>query len=101
MYVARFVWDERKAKSNLAKHRVTFENATRVFDDPLAFSVQNRILRGEERWITIGTIDGIVVLVVVNTIYEEQGEEVIRIISARKATPREKRIYAAQCEGFA
>ena len=99
MYVTQFVWDQRKAESNLKKHRVSFENGARVFDDPLAFSVRNRISRGEERWITIGTIDGIVVLVVAHTVYEEQ-EEVIRIISARKATPREKRIYAAQCEGF-
>jgi uncharacterized protein len=96
----RFVWDERKDRANRRKHGLSFENAIRVFDDPFALSLQDRIVEGEERWQTLGLVAGLVVLLVAHANYEEDGEETIRIISARKATPREKRIYAAQCEGF-
>ncbi|HET9401582.1 MAG TPA: BrnT family toxin [Candidatus Acidoferrales bacterium] len=92
----RFVWDARKNRLNRAKHRVSFENAARVFDDPFALSIQDRIENGEERWQTIGMIGSTVVVVVAHTVYEEKEEDVIRIISARKATARERRIYATQ-----
>jgi uncharacterized DUF497 family protein len=88
----RFVWDKGKNRRNQAKHKVSFETAALVFDDPNTLSIKDRFLEGEERWQTIGLVDGVVVLLVAHTIYEQDGEEVIRIISARKAT-RERRIY--------
>jgi uncharacterized DUF497 family protein len=89
----RFVWDEKKSRRNLAKHKVSFETATLVFDDPHAISRLDRIEDGEQRWQTLGLAGGIVVLLVAHAYYEEEGEEVIRIISARKATPRERKMY--------
>jgi len=89
----RFFWDEAKSRSNLARHKVSFETARLVFEDPLAISVQDRIVEGEERWQTLGLVGGAVVLLVVHTYDEADGERVIRIISARKATRRERMIY--------
>jgi uncharacterized DUF497 family protein len=89
----RFIWEERKSRRNLAKHKVSFETAMLVFDDPRAISCLDRIEHGEERWQTLGLAGGIVVLLVAHTYYDEDGEEVIRIISARKATPHERKMY--------
>jgi uncharacterized DUF497 family protein len=89
----RFLWDEAKSQSNLAKHKVSFETARLVFEDPFAISVQDRIVEGEERWQTLGLVGGAVVLLVVHTYDEADGEGVVRIISARKATRRERMIY--------
>ena len=90
----RFIWDEDKNRRNLLKHKVSFETAVLVFDDPHAVSVQDRLVQGEERWQTLGLIEGVVVLLVAHSIEFESDEEIIRIISARKATPREREIYA-------
>jgi uncharacterized DUF497 family protein len=87
-----FVWDE-KSRRNLAKHGVSFETAKLVFDDPRAVSQLDRVKDEEERWQTLGLAGGILILLVVHTYREESGEEVLRIISARKATPRERTIY--------
>jgi hypothetical protein len=89
----RFVWDEKKSRRNLAKHKISFETAVCVFDDPYAISHRERIEDGEERWQTLGLAGGIVVILVAHTSWEKDGEEVIRIISARKATPHERRMY--------
>ena len=89
----RFEWDENKNRSNQVKHRVSFETATLVFDDPGAISVLERIAAGEERWQTFGLAAGVVLLTVAHAFREKNGEEVLRIISARKATPRERKIY--------
>jgi uncharacterized DUF497 family protein len=93
----RFVWDEKKSRVNLAKHKVSFETATLVFDDPQSFSLFDRIKDGEERWQTLGIAGGVALLLVAHIDYEERGEEVIRIISARKATRQERKTYE---EGF-
>lgn len=90
----RIVWDDEKNRSNRAKHKVSFETAALVFEDPHAYSMQDRIVDGEERWQTLGLVGGVVILLVAHTFCEEKREEVIRIISARKATPRERRVYA-------
>jgi uncharacterized DUF497 family protein len=87
-----FTWDERKNRVNQRKHRVSFETAIRVFDDSFHVSRQDRELDGEVRWQTIGLVKGVRVLVVAHTV--EEDEKIIRILSARKATPRERRIYA-------
>jgi uncharacterized DUF497 family protein len=88
-----FEWDPQKADINLANHRVSFELAQRVWDDPLHVIVRDRVQDGEQRWHAIGTINHIVVLVVVHTYPDPEDDERIRIISARKATPHERRRY--------
>ncbi len=92
----RFSWDERKNRSNRQKHRVSFETAALVFDDPYHISQLEREVEGESRWQTIGMVKGIHVLLVVHASpeSEDEKEENIRIISARKATPQERRVYA-------
>jgi len=89
----KFTWDEQKNRRNIAKHKVSFETTALVFDDPRAVSRIERIEGGEERWQTLGLAGGIVVLLVAHTYRESNGEESIRIISARKATPHERKIY--------
>ncbi|OWU68335.1 BrnT family toxin [Marinibacterium profundimaris] len=90
-------WDEDKNLSNQRKHGVSFELAARVFLDPLRLSVQDRVDDGEQRWQTIGQIDGLAVVLVAHT-YTEEGSlddsvEVVRIISARAATRKERKRY--------
>src|SRR6266446_2144009 len=89
----RFEWDEGKNRRNLAKHKVSFETASLVFEDPRALSVQDRVVEGEERWQTVGMVSG-TVLFVAHTYREQAGDEVIRLISARKAIAHERRAYA-------
>ena len=89
----RFDWDEDKNRRNLTKHTVSFETATAVFDDPHLVSLFDREVDGEERWQSLGLIDGMIIVLVVHTYREAQGDEVIWIISARKATPTERRWY--------
>ena len=79
-----FDWDEKKNRTNRAKHKVSFEAATLVFEDPHAVGVPDRAEEGEERWQTVGMAAGVVLLFVAHTYRAEGGEEYIRIISARK-----------------
>lgn len=88
-----FEWDANKAKSNRVKHGIRFEDAVLVFDDPQHLSQQDRIENGEYRWQTIGLVHGIVVILVAHTIRFESGNEIIRIISARKADRKERSRY--------
>lgn len=91
--MVRFEWDETKAKSNERKHGVRFEDALLVFADPYAVSEQDRVAYGEPRWQTTGLAGNIVVLLVAHTVQYDQGDEIIRIISARKAGPKERQRY--------
>lgn len=88
----RIEWDRGKNRRNVAKHGIAFQQAALVFEDPHALSSKEREVDGEERWQTLGSLRG-VLIVVAHTYYEEYGEEVIRIISARKATPSQRRAY--------
>jgi uncharacterized DUF497 family protein len=88
-----FVWDESKNRINRRKHGVSFEIAARAFTDPKAASYVERVVGLEERWHTIGLVSGVVLLLVAHTVEEDNGEEKIRIISARKASPSERAIY--------
>ncbi len=89
-----FEWDEAKAQSNWRKHGIRFEEAALVFDDALAYSVQDRVENGEERWQTIGMVAACLVIVVAHTVrWEERGIECIRIISARRADRTERKRY--------
>ena len=92
-----FEWDLAKAQSNVSKHRVSFELATRVFADPFAITVQERIENGEQRWQTLGRVDGMLLLLVAHTVLDDHGTERIRIISARRAAPKERHRYEQNC----
>jgi uncharacterized DUF497 family protein len=89
----RFEWDEEKNRRNLAKHRISFQTAKLVFEDPNVHIQEDRVAEGEERWKALGPIGGILVVLVVHTRSEEGGEDVVRIISARKAAPAERSAY--------
>lgn len=64
-----------------------------MFDDPAAVSYVERVVELQERWHTLGLAGGIVLLLVAHAVEEDNGEEEIRIISARKASPSERAIY--------
>lgn len=87
----RFEWDEAKNRANIRKHGIGFEEARRVFSDPHLIIREDRLVEGELRLHAIGHVDG--VLLVVHTFREEGLDAIIRIISARKATPAERRLY--------
>ena len=90
----KFEWDPAKAASNRKKHRVSFEVAARAFADPFALVEQDRIENGELRWQTLGMVDGCLLLLVAHTVWDnEDGAEVIRIISARRAELKERKRY--------
>jgi len=85
-----FEWDETKARANLRKHRVSFEEAKTVFNDPVAITIPDPQHSVEEsRYVSVGCSSQGRVLVVVFT---DRGEK-IRIISSRKATKSERQRY--------
>jgi len=93
-----FEWDEAKAQSNIRKHGVSFELARSIFTDSFALTERDRFLHGEVRWRTLGLAITGTVLFVAHTI-EEKGEyELVRIISARRATPKERALYGQNRE---
>jgi hypothetical protein len=93
----RFEWDETKAESNLRKHGIDFDDAIEVFYDPDAVVEQDRIVDGELRWQAIGRASRSAILYVAHTVDNEGQDEVIRIISARRADRRERRRYGQNC----
>jgi uncharacterized DUF497 family protein len=87
---ASFEWDPLKAKNNLLKHQVTFEEASSIFNDPQFITfLDDEHSTNEERYISIGISNKNRVLMVAHT---ERKDEV-RIISARKATDNEEKFY--------
>lgn len=89
----RFEWDTAKAETNRRKHGVGFDPAMLVFADPFALTAQDRIEGGEYRWQTIGMVGGTVLLLVAHTCRDDDGTEVIRIISARRTSRQERKRY--------
>jgi len=89
----RLEWDDRKNRQNRRKHGISFEIAQEVFNDPFCLTISDRIVGGEERCWTIDRVVALAIVVVAHTTRDDRGEEVIRILSARKATPRERRFY--------
>ena len=90
-----FDWDPEKARRNVAKHGVRFDEAMAVFVDPLAMTIFDEDHSDEEeRWVTMGMPQGGRLLVVIHTHAEiDETSVAIRIISARAATKREARQY--------
>ena len=85
----KFEWDDRKAEANLEKHGIDFVDAARVFLDRFRIErLDERRDYGEDRYQTIGAVEGRVLFVV----YADRGDA-YRLISARSATRRERRAY--------
>lgn len=85
-----FEWDENKARTNLARHGVSFEDASTVFGDPMSITIPDPAhSQAEDRWIILGHSQQGRLLVVVHT---ERGDN-LRIISARPASRRERKQY--------
>lgn len=93
----RFEWDDRKAESNRRKHGVSFELASLVFDDPLIYEYVDGDEHGEIRWRAVGKVDRRLIFVSY-TSFEEGEAEIVRIISARRATRQERRTYERNAE---
>src|SRR5437879_643862 len=91
--MVRVEWDEEKNEANRAKHGIDFETAKLVFEDPYCITFVERIIGGEQRWHALGWIEDVITAVVVHTYREEGSDELIRIISARGATRKEKKLY--------
>ena len=89
-----FEWDETKRLTNLAKHGIHFEDAVRVFFDPLETTMPARTVDGEARLKTIGRFGPEAILVVIHTSRQTVGKStIIRIIFARPASRRERLLY--------
>lgn len=86
-----FEWDPEKARRNLRKHEVSFEEGARVFLDPNRIETFDEGGYGEDRWMTVGLVAPALLAVV----YTVRGkyDEVIRLISARKADSHEETQY--------
>lgn len=90
-----FEWDSAKAKSNIAKHGVSFDEATTAFQDALSIAINDPLhARGEARFVLIGHSYQNRLLVVVHT----ERSDRIRIISARQATRAERKRYEENAE---
>ena len=90
-----FEWDPTKAKSNVRKHKISFERASEIFLDPFMLSLFDEPhTTNEDRWITLGKDRNNVTLVIVHTFQGVNPDNsTIRIISARRATNREDKQY--------
>lgn len=87
----QFEWDDEKEQKNIKKHGIDFETASRVFQDENRVEIYDEAhSEYEDRYITIGTINGIAYVLIV--VYTER-DEAIRLISARKATAKERSMY--------
>ena len=96
----RFEWDEAKNLINQRKHGISFEEATEIFDDPLYMLVEDISEHGEPRWQAFGITADRLVLMVVHTVEEHNEDamptDIIRVISARRATRKERGTYEDQ-----
>jgi len=89
----KFEWDEAKQQTNLRKHHLDFADAETVFAGATFTFEDDRSKYSEDRYITLGLLHGAVVVIA-----HTEREDVIRVISMRKATKNEQRVYF---EGFA
>lgn len=85
----KVTWDPQKAERNLKKHRIRFSDAETVLFDPMALTIEDQDVEGERRFVSVGSDALGRVLVVVYT----YREDAIRLISARRATPTERKYY--------
>lgn len=92
MPVAMYEWDETKSRENLAKHGISFEDAETVLSGSCVTFEDNRFNYGEPRFITLGRLEGHVVVVA-----HTPRREKTRIISMRKGNHREREAYRERC----
>jgi uncharacterized protein len=93
----RFEWDARKARLNLNKHKVSFEEAKTLFNDPFLVTFPEDFHSDhEERFISIGRSVRERILLLVHTEQREADYLTVRLISCRRATPSERRNYEAE-----
>lgn len=85
----KFGWDKNKNKQNIQKHGISFEEATEIFDGVVFTSIDERYDYEEIRELSIGATQGVVIITVAHTDRNSK----IRLISARKATPKERTTY--------
>jgi hypothetical protein len=85
----RFTWDERKNQANIRKHGLDFADAKEIFSGPMLVALDDREDYGEERWIGIGVLRTFAAVVV----YVEREDDVVRVISLRKALSHERAAY--------
>jgi uncharacterized DUF497 family protein len=83
---AGFEWDEQKSRANLIKHGISFDDASQIFDGPVIVKRSNR--NDEERLIAVGEFNDRILTVIIT-----RRDKAIRIISARRPRPDEKRAY--------
>ena len=91
--MAVYEWDETKSQENLSKHGLSFDDAEIVFSGPCVTFEDNRFDYGEPRFITLGRLEGRMVVVA----YTPRGERT-RIISMRKGNRREEKAYQERLE---
>jgi hypothetical protein len=84
----KFTWDEHKRRSNLKRHKLNFADAVEVFQGPMRIFEDTRFDYGEQRWVGLGLLDNVVVVIVHTEVEDE-----IRVISMRKATTHEKELF--------
>lgn len=84
-----FEWDEEKNQTNIEQHGIQFKDAQKIFDGPVLTVIDDREDYGEIRENSLGLLNGVVVLMVTHT----DRDGTTRLISARKALPKERRIY--------
>ena len=90
----KFEWNTTKERINIQKHGVSFEEASYVFSDIYALSrYDDEHSDDEDRWVLLGKSLNETLLLVVHTFRDKNGVEFTRIISARKATKKEKQAY--------
>jgi uncharacterized protein len=85
----QFEWDEAKNQENIRKHKIDFADVSPMFDSPMLIEPDDRFDYGEDRWFGLGFLyNGIAVLV-----WTERQNDVIRIISARRANRHEQQRF--------
>ena len=89
----KFEWNENKRKLNIQKHGIDFEDAKRVFEGITLTFQDNRFNYGEQRFVTMGLLYEIVIVIAHTEI-----DEIIRIISIRKATKNEQKLFFKKLE---
>ncbi len=95
-----FEWDEEKARSNKLKHGIDFEDAKRVFADPCRVNERDDREYGEERWKTVGFAAPGILAVVYTEPHIYGNPEIVRIISARRASKYEQKNYRAHYKKY-
>lgn len=85
----KYIWDDRKNKANIRKHGIPFARAIRMFEGRVMETLDGEVEHGESRIKAVGLVDGVEIFVV----YTDREGETRRIVSARKATRKERETY--------